>query len=156
MSTYSSFFASGLLAPIQTIDINMSRPYTPGPPSSPMLAPMTPIEPVDRSYSLTPTPGPQQLHPSSAMLQPADANSNRQDGRPRLRKRKSSLSVTASPMSGIKSPSRNAGNALQRIGFLSPSRSRSGSMNEYGGGVATEETSIAGRMRSGSVGGLFK
>ncbi|KZP18792.1 hypothetical protein FIBSPDRAFT_863367 [Athelia psychrophila] len=28
-------------------------------------------------------------------------------------------------------------------------------MNEYGLGVASEETSIAGRMRSGSVGGLF-
>ncbi|KAF7966960.1 hypothetical protein HWV62_36330 [Athelia sp. TMB] len=123
-------------------------PYTPGPPSSPMLAPMTPIEPVDRGLSITPTPTPR-----SAMLHPANANSNRQESRPKLRKRKSSLSVTTSPMSGIKSPIRNAENALRSVSFMSPSRSRSSSVS--GLGIATEETSFAGRMRSGSVGGLF-
>jgi hypothetical protein len=55
-------------------------------------------------------------------------------------------------MGNIKSPGRSVGNALQRTGLMSPSRMRSGSVNEFGGfGVASEETSLAGRMRSGSA-----
>jgi hypothetical protein len=55
-------------------------------------------------------------------------------------------------MGNIKSPGRNAGHALQRTGLMSPSRMRSGSVKEFGGGIASEETSLGGRLRSGSVG----
>ena len=60
-------------------------------------------------------------------------------------------------MGNIKSPTRNAGNALQRMGFMSPgSRFRGGSINELGmgmGGVASEETSLGGRMGVGVMSG---
>jgi len=147
MSAYSGLFSSGLLAPSHAI--SSFRLHTPQPPSSPIISPPSPADPIDRDLSLTPT----QVLSSNAMLispgpssgfaaMAADAQ------RPRLRKRRSSISITTSPMASLKSPTRNAGSALQRTGLLSSSRSRSESVNEYGLGVASSGTSMAGRMRS--------
>lgn len=138
-----------------------SRAHTPAPPSSPMMLPTTPVDPIDRKL----TPLSTYLEVESApkyddmLISPGPINKNTittTNGVPRLRKRRSSLSMAASPMAGIKSATRNAGTALQRTGFMSPSRSRSGSINEYGLGVATEQTSLTGRMRSGSLGGVLR
>ncbi|KAJ7623537.1 hypothetical protein FB45DRAFT_108491 [Roridomyces roridus] len=76
---------------------------------------------------------------------------------PRPRKRRSSLTASASPMSAVKlakSPSRSAGNAWYVANVAvphSPARSRSGSLN-----VASEDTSMLGRMRSGSIGSRIR
>ncbi|KAJ7027932.1 hypothetical protein C8F04DRAFT_1121163 [Mycena alexandri] len=70
------------------------------------------------------------------------------------RKRRSSLTSAASPVSALKlrSPARAAGNAWHMAHMASsPSRSRSGSLN-----VASEGTSMLGRMRSGSVGARLR
>jgi hypothetical protein len=81
---------------------------------------------------------------------------------PRLRRRRSSLTVATSPMNVIRSPIRTAGNALHLQ--MAISRSRSGSLatspptesvfNFFGGGQneASHGTSLMGRLRSGSVG----
>lgn len=160
MSAYSSLFSSGLLAPNQGMP--NSRAHTPPPPpSSPMMIPTTPGDPIDRSLTATPT---QQLSSNAMLISPGPSSSNsslnnmetetQPQPRPRLRKRRSSLSVTVSPMSNIKSPGRSAGHALQRTGLMSPSRMRSGSVSEFGMGmaVASEDNSLAGRMRSVNTG----
>ena len=156
MSAYSNLFSSGLLAPHQGMP--NSRAHTP-PPSSPMLIPTTPGDPIDRGLTTTPI---QQLSSNAMSISPGPSNSNNTETetrpqpqpRPRLRKRRSSLSVTVSPMSNIKSPGRSAGQALQRTGLMSPSRMRSGSINEFamGIGVASEDNSLAGRMTSVNTG----
>lgn len=81
---------------------------------------------------------------------------------PRLRRRRSSLTIATSPMNVIRSPIRTAGNALQLQRVMN--RSRSGSLasspptetvfNFFGGGSneASHGTSLMGRLRSGSVG----
>ncbi|EGN97040.1 hypothetical protein SERLA73DRAFT_185333 [Serpula lacrymans var. lacrymans S7.3] len=159
MSTYSDFFSSGLLAPYQGIA------GSPAPPSSPVPLPSSPVDPIDRSMNLTPTPS-SSVFPSSYDSNATSMsngiftiNTNSAVGteRPRLRKRRSSLTVGAGPMAHIKSPSRSATSAFQRTGILSPSRSRSGSLNEggdgmgYSIGVANEGSSLVGRLRSGSL-----
>ncbi|KAJ7173574.1 hypothetical protein C8R46DRAFT_1083184 [Mycena filopes] len=73
------------------------------------------------------------------------------------RKRRSSITSGASPVSAMKlrSPARAAGNAwhIAHIAAVaaSPGRSRSSSLN-----VASEDTSMFGRMRSGSVGARLR
>ena len=147
MAVYSNLFSSGLLAPNQ--GLYPSRTHTPVPPSSPMLMPTTPGDPIDRY--LTPTPTQQNSSSNAMHISPGPSGSNfnthtniqtnpTEPPRPRLRKRRSSLSVTVNPMGNIKSPGRSAGHALQRTGLLSPSRM---------GGFASEETSLAGRMGVG-------
>ncbi|KIO07574.1 hypothetical protein M404DRAFT_388684 [Pisolithus tinctorius Marx 270] len=119
MATYSAFFSSGLLAP------GITRPSSP-------------IDPVDRE-SLQPP-----ITPTTPHAKPVAANAGGE--RPRMRRRRSSINIAASPMAAIKSPSRNATSAFQRAGIMSPTRSRAGSVNE-----ASENNSLFGRMRSGSV-----
>ncbi|KAG1738541.1 hypothetical protein EDB19DRAFT_1852423 [Suillus lakei] len=132
MVTYSAFFSSGLLAPYHP------RATTPVPPS-PMLMPSSPMHPVDRDLSVTPTPG---GNSNNAVAVPT-ANADR----PRMRRRRSSMNIAANPMALIKSPTRNAGSALQRTGVMSPTRSRAGSVAES----ASEANSLFGRLRSGSL-----
>ncbi|KAG1803515.1 hypothetical protein EV424DRAFT_1647565 [Suillus variegatus] len=133
MVTYSSFFSSGLLAPYHP------RATTPAPPSSPMPIPSSPMHPVDRDLSVTPTPGGN----SNNVVAIPTANADR----PRMRRRRSSMNIGANPMALIKSPTRNAGSALQRTGIMSPTRSRAGSIAES----ASESSSLFGRLRSGSL-----
>ncbi|KIJ65379.1 hypothetical protein HYDPIDRAFT_174860 [Hydnomerulius pinastri MD-312] len=138
MATYSAFFSSGLLAPY------VARATTPVPPSSPMLMSASPADPTDRQLSVTPTP---IGHSPCTKASEAHINGDR----PRMRRRRSSIKIGASPMALIKSPSRNAGAALQRTGIMSPTRSRAGSVSTN---EASENNSLFGRLRSGSVGGV--
>ncbi|KAG6330591.1 hypothetical protein ID866_8499 [Astraeus odoratus] len=135
MTTYSAFFSSGLLAPC------IARPTTPTHRSSEGPIPCSPADPVDRELSITPTPT------SAATSYTKNISAVSAAGeRPRMRRRRSSINIAASPMAAIKSPSRNASSALQRSGIMSPTRSRAGSVNE-----ASENTSLFGRLRSGSL-----
>lgn len=118
--------------------------------------------------SATPTPGPitSSISTSSSSSTTGSNTHVANAPRPRLRRRKSSLTVASSPMNAIKSPARTAGAALQLQRHLaSPVRSRSGSLNlgagmfgaeEGTGNVASEGTSLIGRMRSGSVGAALR
>ena len=137
MATYSAFFSSGLLAP------RIARCTTPVLPSSPMTISASPADPVDRQLSLTPTPiG--QTNPCPKALE-----AHTKAERPPMRRRRSSINVSVSPMALIKSPIRNAGAALQRTGFMSPTRHRAASVSVN---EAFENNSLFGRLRSGSVG----
>lgn len=168
MTTYSAFFSSGLLAGpnmysrCNTTNSNFggfSFPKWQGQEELSRvidaLDDTSDIE-VDRSTTPTPSTQPSQAHASGHP--------------PRLRRRRSSLNVGTSPMNIIKSPSRAVGNALQlqRHLLASPGRSRSGSASSVlsigeelslgttGNNVASESTSLVGRMRSGSVGSALK
>ncbi|KIM90153.1 hypothetical protein PILCRDRAFT_1520 [Piloderma croceum F 1598] len=161
MPAYSNLFSSGLLAPRQ--GLCDSRAHTPTPADTPMLTPTTPGDPIDRFLTPTPTQNFSsnviQVSPGPSGNNPFDTrtNTNTTELRPRLRKRRSSLSVTTNPMGNIKSSGRSAGHALQRTGLMSPSRMRSGSVGEFGNGnIASEETSLAGRMWSGCIGGVLR
>ncbi|KAJ8515902.1 hypothetical protein ONZ45_g6741 [Pleurotus djamor] len=170
MASYSAFFSSGLLAPYQS--------YTTTNASSFDLSPIRPVSPLPNAHDIdrtaTPTPS---SHRGSSDLQQIDedapssnlTSSPQSSSGPRLRKRRSSLTVGMSPMNNIRSPQRSAGAAAARyahhsISISSPSRSRSGSIGAvaadlFGAGyanVASEGTSLVGRMRSGSVGGALK
>ncbi|KAG9313249.1 hypothetical protein JVU11DRAFT_6712 [Chiua virens] len=139
MATYSAFFSSGLLAP------GIARCTTPLLPSSPMAISASPIDPIDRRSNSTPTPhGQISLCPKAP-----EASINAE--RPRMRKRRSSMNIGMSPMAIIKSPVRTAGAALQRTGLMSPTRHRAVSVTTK---EASENNSLFGRLRSGSLGGV--
>ncbi|KAG6907492.1 hypothetical protein DXG01_008686 [Tephrocybe rancida] len=159
MTTYSAFFSSGLLAPRHAAS---SYPHYDAPspvsPSSPL-----PDSDVDLNMDRDITPTPDSVYRPTATVTTAAAP------QPRLRKRRSSLTVGTSPMNAIRSPARTAGAALQlQMHLASPSRSRSGSLstttsttadtyNNIGmGNIASENTSLVGRMRSGSVGAVLR
>lgn len=153
MTTYSDFFSSGLLAgPHMYNNKNHSFPTSPSPSLLSVTDDLDDTSDIELDRSTTPTP-----HQAQAQPQP----------QPRLRRRRSSLTVGTSAMNLIKSPSRAAGNALnlQRHLIASPGRSRSGSASSVmsigeeplrNGNIASESTSLLGRMRSGSVGSVLK
>ncbi|EMD39425.1 hypothetical protein CERSUDRAFT_93455 [Gelatoporia subvermispora B] len=135
MSTfYSSFFSSGLLAP--------------QPESFPREDPTTPRAVPVSLNDTTPT----------ASSYPEDT-----DARPRLRRRRSSLTVQASPLTPLKSstPIRNAASSFQRQSLLG-ARARSGSdasvmpssYEEPAGQAQTQgqKPGVLARLRSGSIG----
>ncbi|KAK0202331.1 hypothetical protein DFS33DRAFT_1339225 [Desarmillaria ectypa] len=147
MTAYSAFFSSGLLAPRHIFTANLNVNSFIDSPSSPLFDDASDIE-VDDERGHAPV-----------MEIMTTANSSL---RARMRKRRSSLSIGTS-INTLKSPSRNASTALQFQIHLqaSPSRSRSGSLNsvmgtlvesEFQPNVASERTSLVGRMRSGSAG----
>ncbi|KAF5364415.1 hypothetical protein D9758_010683 [Tetrapyrgos nigripes] len=161
-TAYSSFFASGLLAPPQnSYDFRNILPTIPSSPTPGMMVDVlddtsdVEIDRMDRERSTTPTPS--SSGPNAAG-----------NGQPRLRKRRSSLTMGTSVLNGIKSPMRNAGNAFQFQRHLhsTPSRSRSGSLSS----VITYEEEILpapapvtadpnkrkNRLRSGSIGTALK
>ncbi len=146
MTAYSAFFSSGLLAPRHIFTANLNVNSFIDSPSSPLLDDASDIEVDDDRHMSVP----ETMVAANSVL------------RPRLRKRRSSLSIGTS-INALKSPSRNASTALQIQIHLqsSPSRSRSGSLssvmgtlveNEYQPNIASQGTSLVGRMRSGSVG----
>jgi hypothetical protein len=178
---YSAFFSSGLLAPhtpqkkkkvdSTSFSWDVTFDHSPSRPSSPIPIPDDSFMDVDTaSYndrSITPTPQsitPMQS-PQPVKIQATTTTTTQQ---PKLRKRRSSLTLATSPMSTIRSPTRAANNALhlQRqlfaaIGPASPCRSRSGSLSgedaptasRYSNaGVASTETSLGGRLMSGNIG----
>lgn len=134
--SYSSFFSSGLSA-IQ----HLTPPPSPTQPVRPD-SPIVPLTPTRESADITDEdPTPTSANPS----QPFGAD------RPKLRKRRSSLTVNTSPLVQLKGSYRGAASAIQR-----QNRSRSGSVNDFpqlrSTGFATEENNTIGRLRSGSVG----
>ena len=88
---------------------------------------------------------------------PTPKNSSQAFGteKPKLRKRRSSLTVNTSPLVQFKGSYRGATAAVQR-----QNRSRSGSVNDFSQprstGCATEETNVIGRLRSGSIGNSLR
>ena len=167
MSLYSSFFSSGLLAPHtprcrarNAFDSDISEPWddsecSPSCPSSPIPLPddcameldaysgVKVADPETRR-SVTPTPQSRQTTPVAS---PQAVRGGSRDVRPRLRRRRSSLTQATSPIRAMRSPTRAAENAFN----LQRSRTRSGSLRgDIMGHLATEETSLVGRLRSGS------
>jgi hypothetical protein len=166
---YSAFFSSGLLAPHtpqkkvnSSFYWNATVDHSPSRSSSPIPIPDESFMDIDMaSYndrSITPTP--QTKTPVQQVKIQAVSQ------QPKLRKRRSSLTLATSPMNTIRSPTRAANNALhlQRqlytaIGPALP-RSRSGSLSGEdatasrfsNASVASTENSLGGRLRSGSVG----
>jgi hypothetical protein len=157
---YSAFFSSGLLAQHtpQKKKLNSSSSHNIQD-DSPMDIDMASYD--DSSRSVTPTP---RLKPPVQSPQPSKMQATLS---PKLRKRRSSLTMATSPMNNIRSPARAANNALhvQRqlftaMGPTSHSRSRSGglagedaSASRFGNaGVASSETSLGGRLRGRSFG----
>lgn len=138
--SYSSFFSSGLSA-IQHLT----------PPSSP-TQPVRPDSPV-----VPKTPTLQGTDITNEDQTPTATNSSQAFGteKPKLRKRRSSLTVNTLPLVQFKGSYRGATVAIQR-----QNRSRSGSVNDFSQprstSFVTEETSIIGRLRSGSIGNSLR
>ncbi|KAJ3761748.1 hypothetical protein EV360DRAFT_67615 [Lentinula raphanica] len=145
MTTYSAFFSSGLLAP---------------PHLYPSMYNNSNLDVEDHASDMELD---RSMTPTSTNMD--GSMSSVQQPQPRLRRRRSSLTIGASPLNTIKSPSRAAGTALQlqRHLYNTPSRSRSGSVSSVMGNgedissnIASEKTSLYRRMRSGSVGSVLK
>lgn len=138
--SYSSFFSSGLSA-IQNL--------TPPPSPTQLVRPDSPIVPLTPTREATDVinqdPTPTAANPSQGLGAE----------RPKLRRRRSSLTVNTSPLVQLKGSYRGATVAVQR-----QNRSRSGSVNDFSQprsiGFATEENNIIGRLRSGSIGNSLR
>lgn len=167
---YSAFFSSGFLAQhtpqkkVSTWD-NDTSDNSPSRCSSPIPIPLPDDSLMDIDYddrrSITPTP--QTITPTPSPVKVQSKPQPPQPTQPRLRRRRSSLTQASSPMNAIRSPTRTASNALhlqfQLHTALSPrSRARSVTKEDVtvprytNVGVASTETSLGGRMRSGSLG----
>ncbi|KAF6760810.1 hypothetical protein DFP72DRAFT_881529 [Ephemerocybe angulata] len=159
MASYSAFFSSPI------------RPASPLPTHSDAIVVDEPME-LDYPSGRESTP---TQHTVTASLQAAakitsTAAGSSATAQPRLRRRRSSLTIGVSPLTAIRSPTRTVGAALQmqRHLAMNPGRSRGGSLSSsnppsavegfmmFGmatsSSVASEGTSLAGRLRSGSVG----
>ena len=138
--SYSSFFSSGLSA-IQNL--------TPPPSPTQRVRPDSPIVP------LTPTREATDITDQNPTPTAANPSQGFGTERPKLRKRRSSLTVNTSPLVQLKGSYRGATTAIQR-----QNRSRSGSINDFPQprslGFTAEENNIIGRLRSGSVGNSLR
>ena len=163
---YSAFFSSGLLYNTPKKRVKSSSwnatalDHSPSRPSSPIPIPVDSLMDVDNDdrRSATPTP---QSKTKTPMQSPQPLKIHTQQ--PKLRKRRSSLTLATSPINAIRSPTRTASNAFhfqrQLCTALGPASPRSRSSNVSGedarfsnAGVANTETSLGGRLRSGSFG----
>ena len=164
MSGYSSIFSSGLLATPRPSNYS---DYTD------CFTPDSPIN-VDSDSDVTPTklntlPIPSSEEVINYFIPRSRASSNASvtpsvlTGAPRLRRRRSSLSIASNGLGAVKSPQRNAGVALQRSTLMGPgSRAHSGSIDvgptglpraDEEGYVLAPSRTNGGRSRSGSTGG---
>ncbi|KAH9160554.1 hypothetical protein EDB89DRAFT_2081693 [Lactarius sanguifluus] len=169
MTGYSSIFSSGLLA--------TPRPPRHADPSDYSMSSQTDCSiNIDYDPETTPTKLNTPLDPSfedvmdyfmprSRTSSNASTNSSAPGGVPRLRRRRSSLSVANNGLGAIKSPQRNVGFALQRSTLISPGgRARSGSVDVGPAGVPRHDElccvpvpgRIGSRSRSGSIGGALR
>jgi len=169
MSGYSSIFSSGLLAsPRPKSHVDYADFSTPSRPYSPII--------IDSDSDTTPTklstmPIPSSEEAMSYFLPRSRASSNASvtssvvGVAPRLRRRRSSLSVANNGLSAVKSPQRNAGIALQRNSLMGSSvRARSGSTDvgpadlprAEEGGHGSVPNRARSRSRSGSTGGAVR
>lgn len=131
---YSTLFSLGL----SNIQTTFPRSVSPQP--SPIPTPVTPSgshSSMSTSSSAFGLQAPPKIH----------INTQVSPSRPRLRKRRSSLTVAHSPMAGIKSPSRTAGMSFNRAMLLSPSKSRADSAGQQ---------NFMQRLRSGSLGSALR
>lgn len=168
MSGYSSIFSSGLLAtprPNTFSDyVDYSTPQSYGPLNVDSDTDTTPTK-----LNALPIPSSEEVMdyfmPRSRASSNASVTSSGINGAPRLRRRRSSLSIAANGLGAVKSPQRNAGIALQRSALMGTGvRPRSGSTDVGPTGVprADEESYVSapsraagGRSRSGSTGGTM-
>lgn len=140
--SYSPFFCSGLLA---------AQHLTPPPSPTQTVRPDSPILPSTPTREAAADITNQDSTPIAANgpFQAFDTQ------RPKLRRRRSSLTVNASPLVQLKGSYRGAATATQR-----QNRSRSGSINGFSQptsvGFPIEEVGIIGRLRSGSVGNSLR
>ena len=161
---YSSFFSSGLLA----VDSEgVHRPRTPDPTTPRAFAKSftddaTPTASTFSSPVLTSSGDalPSLLAQTEAITIASD--------RPRMRRRRSSLSLSSSPVAPLKGtpPLPRAAVHLQRQSMPVAGRTRSGSVTEsisftrsamsMASGDATKSNSLMGRLRSGSVGNALR
>ena len=174
MSTiYSDFFSSGLSASSHTHNKTHSPP-SPGFLSSPdvthgpfSMGEDSDVENLDITLDTNSARGPMPTT-DNGKSRSAYVGSTRQNvQRPRLRKRRSSLTTSISPMNMIKSPQRNANNALlfqqrlpqtgsfgcscnESLGFLDPDGLSTTADRSDDSSVASQN--LFARMRSGSVG----
>lgn len=173
MSGYSSIFSSGLLA---TPRPNIFSDYVDYSTPSQSCGPVN----VDSDPDTTPTklntlPTPSSEEVTDYFIPRSRASSNASvtsslNGAPRLRRRRSSLSVATNGLGAVKSPQRNAGIALQRsalmgMGMGTGVRPSSGSTDvgltgmsraDEGSYVSAPSRPVGGRSRSGSTGGTMR
>jgi len=164
MSGYSSIFSSGLLAtprPNAYSDHStLSNPDSPvnmdsDPDTTPTKLNTLPIPSSDEAMNY--------FMPRSRASSNASATSALLSAAPRLRRRRSSLSVANNGLAAVKSPQRNAGIALQRNSLMVPgARARSGSIDVGPTGIPHADDGVyvlassragGGRSRSGSSSG---
>ena len=171
MSGYSSIFSSGLLAtPRPNIFSDSVDHSTPSQSYGPVN--------VDSDPDTTPTklntlPIPSSEEVMDYFIPRSRASSNASvasslTSAPRLRRRRSSLSVATNGLGAVKSPQRNVGIALQRsalMGMGTGVHPRSGSTDvgptgmpraDEGGYVSAPSRPVGGRSRSGSTGGTMR
>jgi hypothetical protein len=169
MSGYSSIFSAGLLA----------TPRPQGHPNSTDCATPDCSINMDSDSDTTPTklnavPTPSSEDVMNYFAQRGRASSNASVtssvlggvGAPRLRRRRSSLSIVNNGLSAVKSPQRSAGMALQRTALISPSgRARSGSTDMGSVDLSRIDGEVqglfpsrvgGGRSRSGSTGSAMR
>ena len=153
---YSAFFSSGLLA---STNDPFARPQTPPDANTPRsnAAPL----PDSQTTPTAPFTHPSLLDNHSI----PSAQSATSSGAPVLRRRRSSITLGASPMTSIKSRGSAAVSSAQKHLSLSSqgslrSRARAGSLHESvfsrvsvtAPGDVTETKGLVGRLRSGSIG----
>jgi hypothetical protein len=159
MSGYSSIFSSGLLAtPRPDNYLDNADCFTPG---SPINVDSDPDATPTKLNSLASEDVMNYFMPRSRASSNASTTASVLTGAPRLRRRRSSLSIASNGLSAVKSPQRNAGVALQRSSLMGPGP-RSGSMDvgatgmpragEEGYVLASSKTG-AGQSRSGGTDG---
>ena len=159
MSGYSSIFSAGLLATQRPHGLDCS------------INTDTDSDTTPTKLNAVPTPSSEQVINYFAPRSRASSNASATSpalsgGAPRLRRRRSSLSIANNGLSAVKSPQRSAGIALQRTAFMSPGgRARSGStdmgsvdlpsVDGEGYGLVPNRVG-GGRSRSGSTGGAIR
>ncbi|KIP12804.1 hypothetical protein PHLGIDRAFT_123873 [Phlebiopsis gigantea 11061_1 CR5-6] len=162
---YSSFFSSGLLA-VDADGVHRPDQTTPRAFNRTFVDDMTPTA---SSFSAPTVPAASDVIPS--LLAQTEAITISAD-RPRVRRRRSSVGLSSSPVAPLKAapPLPRAAVHLQRqsmpTGMMSPNRSRSGSISDFhrsamgmtsmASSDATNSTNLMGRLRSGSVGNSLR
>lgn len=170
MSGYSSIFSSGLLATPRPNTFSDYMDSSTPPQSYGPLNVDSDTDTTPTKLNALPTPSSEEVMeyfmPRSRASSNASVTSSVINGAPRLRRRRSSLSIAANGLGAVKSPQRNAGIALQRSALMGTGlRPRSGSTDVGPTGVprANEESYVSapsraagGRSRSGSTGGTMR
>lgn len=143
---YSSFFSSGLLAPLPHEVAVSSSPTTP----RASHAKLSGGDPFSLHVDTIPTAHdvPLALRSANDVLPSRPRSDSQGSNRPGLRRRRSSLTVAASPIN----PMKNTGVPRAARNSYATARARSGSESRSQEN-SMEGTTVIGRMRSGSVGG---